>query len=146
MDRKAQLEQELKRATDILVREYQPQRMILFGSLATGQVHEWSDIDLAIVKETSRRFIDRIGDVLQLTHPQVGFNVVVYTPQEVDQMSASDHYFWVDEIVKKGKVLYDRGAAGWRLPATIWCWPRRRWRKAFSTKCVSMPSKEWRKP
>jgi predicted nucleotidyltransferase len=110
MDRKAQLEQELKRVTEILVRDYSPERVILFGSLATGAVHEWSDIDLAIVKDTPRRFIDRIGDVLQLTHPQVGLNVVVYTPQEVDQMSASDHYFWVDEIAKKGKVLYDRGA------------------------------------
>lgn len=110
MDRKTQLEQELKRVTKVLVREYQPQRMILFGSLATGRVHEWSDIDLAIVKDISRRFIDRIGDVLHLTHPQVGLNVVVYTPQEVDQMSANDNYFWVDEIEKKGKVLYDRGA------------------------------------
>ena len=110
VNRKTQLEQELKRVTKVLVREYQPQRLILFGSLATGRVHEWSDIDLAIVKDTSRRFIDRIGDVLQLTHPQVGLHVVVYTPQEVDQMSANDHYFWVDEIEKKGKVLYDRGA------------------------------------
>ena len=110
MDRKTQLEQELKRVTKVLVQEYQPQRMILFGSLATGRVHEWSDIDLAIVKDTPRRFLDRIGDVLQLVDPQVGLNVVVYTPQEVAQMAEQDHYFWVDEIVKKGKVLYDQPA------------------------------------
>ena len=110
VDRKMQLDRELKRITETVVQNYRPQRIILFGSLATGRVHEWSDIDLAIVKETSRRFIDRIGDVLQLTHPQVGLHVVVYTPQEVDQMSANDQYFWVDEIEKKGKVLYDRGA------------------------------------
>lgn len=110
VDRKTQLEQELKRVTKVLVQEYQPQRMILFGSLATGRVHEWSDIDLAIVKDTSRRFLDRIGDVLQLVDPQVGFNVVVYTPQEVAQMAEQDHDFWVDEIVKKGEVLYDQPA------------------------------------
>ena len=110
MDRKTQLEQELKRVTEIIVREYQPERVILFGSLAQGKVHEWSDIDLAIVKKTTRRFIDRIGEVLRLTHPQVGLNVVVYTPQEVTQMVQSDHYFWVDEISEKGKVLYDRAA------------------------------------
>ncbi len=108
MDRKAQLEQELKRATEVLVREYQPQRMILFGSLAHGAVHEWSDIDLAIVKETPSRFIDRIGDVLHLVHPRVAFNVIVYTPKEVTQMKAQNHDFWVDEIVGKGKVLYDQ--------------------------------------
>ena len=108
MDRQAQLERELQRATDLIIRQYSPERVILFGSLAQGRVHEWSDIDLAIVKETPHRFIDRIGDVLGLVRPTVGFNVVVYTPQEVAQMEAGDHYFWVDEIIKKGKVLYDR--------------------------------------
>ena len=108
MDRKAQLEQELKRATEVLVREYQPQRMILFGSLAHGTVHEWSDIDLAIVKDTPRRFIDRIGEVLRLVDSDLALNVIVYTPQEVARMRASDHSFWTDQIEKKGKVLYDR--------------------------------------
>ena len=110
MDRKTQLEQELKRITEIILREYKPQRMILFGSLAQGDVHEWSDIDLAIVKETQQRFIKRIGEVFQLTRPQLALNVVVYTPAEVNQMEKEDHYFWKDEIVGKGKVLYDRAA------------------------------------
>ncbi len=110
MGRKTQLEQELRRITDLILQGYQPERIILFGSLARGQVHDWSDIDLAIVKETPERFIDRIGSVLQLTHPQVGLNVVVYTPQEVADMERSDHYFWIDEIAGKGTVLYDRAA------------------------------------
>ena len=110
MDRKSQLEQELKRITEIIIREYKPQRMILFGSLAQGTTHEWSDIDLAIVKNTRRRFIARIGDVFRLVHPQLALNVVVYTPKEVSGMVESGHYFWRDEITGKGKVLYDRAA------------------------------------
>ena len=103
--RKAQLEQELKRATEVLVREYHPQRMILFGSLAQGDVHEWSDIDLAIVKDTPRRFIDRIGEVLRLVDSDLAFNAVVYTPDEVTQMQANDHSFWMDEIEKRQGAL-----------------------------------------
>ncbi len=110
MSRNVQLDKELKRVIRIIVREYNPKRIILFGSLASGSVHRWSDIDLAIVKDTSRRFIDRIGEVLRLTHPRVGFNVVIYTPREVARMERNDHYFWVDEIAGKGKVLYDRAA------------------------------------
>jgi len=110
MDRRAQLEQELHRTLEILVRDYQPERVILFGSLARGTVHEWSDIDLAVIKRTSRRFIDRIGEVLRLIRPTVGVNVVVYTPEEIAQMEGADHYFWVDEIAGKGKILYDRAA------------------------------------
>lgn len=108
LTRQTQLEHELHRITDLVVREYRPERIILFGSLAHGEVHRWSDIDLAIIKDTSHRFLDRIGEVLQLTHPQVGLNVVVYTPREVAHMEQADHYFWVDEIVSKGRVLYDR--------------------------------------
>lgn len=110
MDRKAHLEQELRRITQILIQEYSPERIILFGSLAQGTVHEWSDIDLAIVKESPKRFIDRIGEVLALTRPALGLNVVVYTPREVNQMEGTRHYFWLDEILGKGKVLYDRAA------------------------------------
>lgn len=110
LDRKTRLEQELKRITEIIVREYKPQRMILFGSLAQGKVHEWSDIDLAIIKDTPARFIDRIGEIFHLVHPKLAFNVVVYTPQEVVQMVETGHYFWRDEISGKGKVLYDRAA------------------------------------
>lgn len=110
LNRKTRLEQELKRIMEIIVREYKPQRVILFGSLAQGDVREWSDIDLAIVKDTQQRFIKRIGEVFQLTRPHLALNVVVYTPQEVDQMEREGHYFWRDEITGKGKVLYDRAA------------------------------------
>ncbi len=109
MDRKAQLDQELGRIRALIEREYHPERIILFGSLASGTVHEWSDIDLVVVKKTSLRFIDRIGEILRLTHPQVGLNVV-YTPDEVTRMEQARHYFWTDEILGKGKVLYDRAA------------------------------------
>jgi len=40
VDRKTQLDRELKRITETMVRDYHPQRIILFGSLATGRVHE----------------------------------------------------------------------------------------------------------
>lgn len=108
MNRKTQLERELKRATRLIVRRYRPERVLLFGSLAHGRVHRWSDIDVAIVKKTRRRFLDRIGEVLRLVRPSVGFNVVVYTPQEVARMERRDEPFWVDEIARKGKVVYDR--------------------------------------
>lgn len=105
--RKACLERELTRITGLLVREYRPIRIVLFGSLAQDAVHEWSDLDLAIVKETDKRFIDRIGEVLELTQPTVGLEVVVYTPQEFDRMVAEGNYFVVDEILGKGKILYE---------------------------------------
>ena len=58
--RKAALEAELARVLPIIIDQYQPEKIILFGSLATGEVHEWSDIDLAIIKETDLNYFDRL--------------------------------------------------------------------------------------
>ena len=36
-----------------LIESYQPQRIILFGSMAYGEPNDDSDIDLLVVKETT---------------------------------------------------------------------------------------------
>ena len=69
--RRAVLEAELARYVQLLREHYAPQRVVLFGSLTSGEVEEWSDIDLVIIKETDRKFLDRTRDVLQLLRPRV---------------------------------------------------------------------------
>lgn len=107
IDRKKILKKELDRISDIIINKYSPKKIILFGSLAHGKVHRWSDIDLVIIKDTKRRFLDRIGDVLFMTYPRVGTNIIVYTPKEVGDFIKEDNYFFTDEILNKGKVLYE---------------------------------------
>ena len=51
-----------------IINNYDPQKIVLFGSYARGEVHEGSDIDLMVIKETSKRFIDRIADVIKLNN------------------------------------------------------------------------------
>jgi len=107
-ERRHILNEELKRILELVVKRYSPQKVILFGSLANNKVREWSDIDLMIVKQTNKRFLDRIEEILFMTYPKVGINVVVYTPQEFNDMLDKKHYFLLEEILKKGKVLYER--------------------------------------
>jgi predicted nucleotidyltransferase len=42
MSRIKQLNRELTRIVDVLIKEYQPEKIILFGSLATKKINEWS--------------------------------------------------------------------------------------------------------
>ncbi len=105
--RQALLEAELRRYLPLLREQYQAERVVLFGSLASGEVGEWSDIDLVIIKETDRRFLDRAKDVLTLLDPLVGVDVLVYTPGEFAQL-AQDRPFVRREICDKGHVLYER--------------------------------------
>jgi predicted nucleotidyltransferase len=105
---------ELSRALDTilqkLIDEYRSEKIILFGSLATGNVHEWSDIDLAIIKETSKAFVDRSIEAALLCSVPVGVDYLVYTPHEFSQLVADKNPFVIEELVNNGKVLYERAA------------------------------------
>ena len=93
-----------------LVEGYDPIKVILFGSRARGDGDDGSDIDLFIVKETSRRRFDRIVEVGRLLtdrHRRVGLDVIVLTPAELDERLALGDPFY-EEIVSVGKVLYAR--------------------------------------
>ena len=107
--RRTLLEAELERWVRLLIENYNPQRILLFGSLATGAVDEWSDVDLVIVKETPLRFLDRIREVLELLHPRVGLDVLVYTPEEFDRLT-QERGFVRQEILEKGQLLYERAS------------------------------------
>ncbi|MCS7288759.1 MAG: nucleotidyltransferase domain-containing protein [Roseiflexaceae bacterium] len=106
-DRHALLEAELARFVQILREQYQPEQIILFGSLAEGETHEWSDIDLVIIKQTDKRYLDRIREVLLLLQPRVGIDVIVYTPDEFATLKRTNMMVR-EEVVAKGRVLYER--------------------------------------
>lgn len=107
MSRQRMLEAELQRYVSILKEQYHPERILLFGSLATGNISEWSDIDLVIIKNTPQRFLDRTKTVLQLLHPKVGVDILVYTPDEFTRL-AEERTFAQNEIMRKGSVIYER--------------------------------------
>ena len=109
--RRAALQAELERIVRVLVEQYDPECIILYGSFAHGDIHEWSDLDLCVIKRTETRFIERLEEVGLLTLPRVGCHILVYTPTELEAVQQQGHYFFVDEILGKGKVLYERGKA-----------------------------------
>lgn len=89
------------------LRRYDPDRIVLFGSAARADMHEGSDLDLLIVKETDRRFVDRIGDVLALLDLPVGVDPLVYTPDELQEMLRESNDFLATALAE-GKVLHER--------------------------------------
>jgi len=107
LKRKNQLDSELKKIVKVLKKEYEPEKIILFGSLLDDTVHEFSDIDLLIIKETSKRPIDRIIEVAQIINPSLGVDLFVYTPKEIEMLIAEKYTFFTD-IFKKGKILYEK--------------------------------------
>lgn len=105
---KKQISKELKLITHRLVARYHPETIILFGSLVSKSPGNWSDIDLALVKKTRRRFLDRLKDALLIARPKEALDILVYTPEEVSNMESNGNPFWIHEIKEKGQILYQR--------------------------------------
>lgn len=104
---KKQLQSEIKKITDQLIKNYQPQKIILFGSAARGDYKEDSDIDMLIIKDTAKRRIDRIKDVLLAVDYSVPFEPLVYSPREVEKRTNLGDSF-ILEVLNQGKILYER--------------------------------------
>ncbi len=95
---------------DTIISKYEPDRIILFGSRATGTATETSDIDLLILKDTNDRPLDRrIHVETLLSDRAVPIDIVVYTPQEMNYLFSIGSPF-VEEVIETGRVLYMRKA------------------------------------
>ncbi|MBI4330009.1 MAG: nucleotidyltransferase domain-containing protein [Chloroflexi bacterium] len=95
---------------DRIRRGYQPEKIILYGSYAYGKPTPDSDIDLFIVKDTDKRWVDRFVEVKRLIYEpgtRVPVSPIVYTPGEVEERVALGDDF-VEEVLTKGEVLYAR--------------------------------------
>ena len=99
---------ELGKIVKQIVNFYKPQKIILFGSYAHGHVHADSDLDLLIIKKTSKRFLDRLANVRRIvSDPQrsIPFAPIVVTPAEIEKRLAIGDQF-IEEIINRGRILY----------------------------------------
>lgn len=94
------------RAVKAIVKKYQPEKILLFGSVAKGTMREGSDIDLLIIKETEKRKIDRFDDVVLAVDRGIPVEPHIYTPTEIQKrLDLGDGF--IKQILKEGKVLYE---------------------------------------
>ncbi|MBI4267947.1 MAG: nucleotidyltransferase domain-containing protein [Chloroflexi bacterium] len=110
MIRNKKIQKLIEEVVEKIKTEYQPEKIILYGSYAYGKPTEDSDIDLFIIKETDKRRVDRFVEVSQLIYqPGRGIPIepMVYTPEEVEERLAIGDQF-VEEVLSKGEVLYAR--------------------------------------
>lgn len=98
----------VEQVVERLKAQYQPERIVLFGSWAYGAPTVESDVDLLIVKQTAQPFHKRWAEVYQLVHPLVrgiDFSPFVLTPEEVAQRQRVRDPF-VEDVFSRGQTLY----------------------------------------
>lgn len=104
-------QQQIDEIVRILVDECQPEKIILFGSYASGTANEDSDLDLAIVKKTDLPPHKRSTEFRRALRSEgrrwlFGMDILVYTPEEIETYRNSPYSF-VHEIFSTGKTLYE---------------------------------------
>jgi predicted nucleotidyltransferase len=91
-----------------IVKGYDPEKIILFGSYAAGGANENSDLDLFVVKNTEVSRPLRTIQVRKLLFgAMVPIDLVVFSPEEIDKMK-NNKYSLVYEVMNSGKIIYER--------------------------------------
>lgn len=98
----------LRPAIQKIVAELKPEKVILFGSYAYGKPSPDSDVDLLVIMKTSASLKERSWAVSRLLLPRpFPVDILVKTPREIEKSLKTGDFF-MQEILTRGKVLYDR--------------------------------------
>ena len=99
-------EEKIQEVAQKIAKEFQPEKIILFGSYAWGKPHKDSDVDLFVIKNTNIPSLKRIETLDRIfSRREFPMDFLVYTPAEVEK-SLNREDFFVQDILTKGKVLY----------------------------------------
>jgi len=98
----------LQEITRRIVEHFDPDKVILFGSHATGWARSDSDVDLLVIMPAQGSAIERAIAVKQVCRPRfVAMDVLVKTPEEVATQLQQGN-LWLRHILAEGRVLYER--------------------------------------
>ena len=66
----------------------------LFGSVPAGEAGPWSDLDLVLVAQSNRPFVERPLDFPELFEMGMPVDLLVYTAEEFAELEKSSGGFW----------------------------------------------------
>ena len=95
-----------------IAKRYNPERIILFGSCASGDAANAHDLDLFIIKDTATPRYKRARELHEYFADDYpcAMDLIVYTPAEVEYWRDCKFSF-VHRVLKTGKVVYGRSKA-----------------------------------
>ena len=90
---------------DRIAEEFRPERIILFGSYASGVARADSDLDILVILRQGASGPKRAAEILRRLNPRIPVDLVVRTSEEIkSRLQAND--FFLAEILSHGPVLY----------------------------------------
>ena len=82
----------LKEITNRLVAEFNPEKIILFGSATTDSAIKPNDFDLLVIKNTKMPRLRRRAEVLKNVEYNIPLDLIVLTPNEIKRLLDFNNY------------------------------------------------------
>jgi predicted nucleotidyltransferase len=93
-----------------IAREFEPERIVLFGSHARGETNEDSDVDLLVILPFEGKSCYKAAEIRSKVSPGFAVDLVVRTPEDVRRRLALGEFFMQD-IIEEGRTLYESSHA-----------------------------------
>ena len=101
----------IQELADRIAREFKPQKIILFGSHARGDVGKYSDVDVMVIMPFEGKGGRKTAEIRSRVRPHFGVDLLVRRPDDVERRVALGDSFLI-EVMEEGKVLYESSRAG----------------------------------
>lgn len=90
------------------LKSYAPEKIILFGSAIRGDMDRYSDLDIVVIKETKKRFLERLIEASKFIRKELfPIDIFVYTPEELKIMQEERNPF-IEQALKEGRIIYEK--------------------------------------
>jgi len=96
---------------DAVAEQFKPRRIVLFGSYAYGTPNYDSDVDILVVSDGRQTAYAQTVKISLAVMAPFALDLMVHSPSEIGRRIAGGDCF-LDEIMKKGLVLYDSSDCG----------------------------------
>jgi predicted nucleotidyltransferase len=99
-----------KRIADLtkrIIREFQPEKIVLFGSYAYGSPRPDSDVDLLVVLPFEGKGFRKSIEILNRISPDFSVDLLARQPQDTARRYADGDPL-IREALDRGRVLYER--------------------------------------
>lgn len=105
------MDKTLRKIRDAIVKDYKPDKIILFGSRVWGKPNKWSDYDLLVVKNGDRKTksdrTERLIRTVRRNKIRAPLDIFVYNKKELNSVLNTGNQLFND-IVTQGKKVYEK--------------------------------------
>ncbi|MBC7129525.1 MAG: nucleotidyltransferase domain-containing protein [Thermoplasmatales archaeon] len=97
----------INRYKERIIKKFNPEKIILFGSFARGDINEASDIDLIVICNWKENFLDRIKILMDENEENLPIEPIGYTENEIKEMIEEKNPFILN-VLEEGISIYKK--------------------------------------